>query len=388
MKLKVILAFSVLLYSTEVLSQSEIRLDTILRDHVSATEDICNQIRRLRKEIEQGNDEKKKSDSLINLSIDNVVSSLEGLSLVKEDDGNQLETDSQEKERNDSGIKISDVLGALIGAGAALLVFYLGLRSERRKQRRKDEKEKREKIHYFASLIKSTIERSNDQIDGIEKFCGEIDQSPISLPLIPIVPIQDIKRLSNTISKEEYYHAYLDELGGDTLDNVESFRKIASSVDFIERQLDQVFDMQWKKLELDASRRKDYARVSDEIISIIIDLSQSYEQSNPQFSGFLTNVYDDYINNLTDRTNLEYMQEKLIEPLWNGISSTYRNLTESNYLILKMRYLTKIYQDIPLQNQAHSNDYKEIVKVMKKAKNQLAEESKNIIETLGKRETV
>ena len=100
MKLKVILAFSVLLYSTEVLSQSEIRLDTILRDHVSATEDICNQIRRLRKEIEQGNDEKKKSDSLINLSIDNVVSSLEGLSLVKEDDGNQLETDSQAKERN------------------------------------------------------------------------------------------------------------------------------------------------------------------------------------------------------------------------------------------------------------------------------------------------
>lgn len=366
--------------------------DSILSNQVEATTNVGAQVRRLRKEVEKFNsfDQERFRNAIDSISqlhngeMEKLEKAISGI----ESNVSGLNSKDKTKDKSIWEKSTPQIIGAFMGAGSALLVFYLGMWRTRRKESKKEKKEHKEKIHYLSSLLNSTIDLSRKQFTGLKAFCQKIDDDPINIPLIPIHPIQDIERLSKTFDNEQYYHAFLDEFGDET-EVVKLYRGLANNIDFLLKQFEQMYDMQHKKQLFDVERKRKYGGLLEVIKDEVLRLGEHYQSTNKPFSDFVLDTFKNHYDNLTDekRTELKYFEESLVVPLKKGFLNEHKNLPQANYFVQQLKRLSSIYDEIPMQNKAHANDYRELFENVEKAINKLEEKGKGVLDKLNTKDS-
>jgi gas vesicle protein len=74
---------------------------------------------------------------------------------------------------------LAALIGALIGAGSALLVFYLETRRERRVRDEEKHQSYSDTFKYFVALIKETIDWSEKQANSYKEYSEHVQSNPI-----------------------------------------------------------------------------------------------------------------------------------------------------------------------------------------------------------------
>lgn len=120
---------------------------------------------------------------------------------------------------------LEGLLGALIGAVAALSVFYLETNREKEKDARVKAEAESNALVYFSSLIKNIIAQSEKQITSYKEHSKKILNQPFDFHSLHIIVTEDLNRVVNKFDHERIFHSYLSKFGNST-DNMKKFQKI------------------------------------------------------------------------------------------------------------------------------------------------------------------
>jgi hypothetical protein len=385
---KIIILLFTLLPSIS-LSQKNDKTTILLSKQINATNKISSELVQIKNEISILHKRRVKNDSLISKS--NIESFNNQLDSITKSITQSIKSLNNKKKQTFNWLSfisgaIIEILGAFIGVGAAIWLFFRETKREKANERALEQKELNEKNHYLGSLLYSSINLAKKQNKGIKDFYEKLDLNFLYIPLIPIHPKQNLDRLSIIIDNEAYYHAFLNKYGSE-ITNVKKYRGIASSVDFLNSQIEQMFDMQEKALNFDHGRKMKYKELFDKTRDQIAELgikkeesqtksiirvlkktiSFSKEKTSVNLSSQINTILTDYYKNLNAPFVLEYHQEKLVEASKNILIS---HINESDQIIVIMnnlKNLTLNYSEIKAQNKLHSNEFKIFYKLINKA---------------------
>ena len=126
------------------------------------------------------------------------------------------------------------ILPILIACFAGYMVYWAFVRETRRdnsnEQTRKNQ-EREDKLFYFSALIKSCTDIAIKQKGFIEELIKKIDKNKVNLNPLSKVVWDDLKRVSQNLTLEEYLLAYVEYYEGDRKISVKEFKTIVGSID-------------------------------------------------------------------------------------------------------------------------------------------------------------
>jgi hypothetical protein len=278
---------------------------------------------------------------------------------------------------------IPNIIGGFIGVGSALLTFYLVMRKENNKEIERYKKGLNEKNNYLGSLLQSALKIAKQQNQGVKELYEKIDTNALNIPLIAIIPKQDLERLSKVIDNEEYYHAFLNTYGSE-VENVSLYRNIAGSVDFVTTIISQMFEVQKKGQEFDHQRKMKYKQLFENIRDYTSELGVRNQRANPQLYVFITGVFINYNDVLNNTFDLEYHQNNLIVRLEEGFLQDFGTVTELRQVLNDLKNITLMYSEIKVHNEIHGKDFKEFHKKIEKVIAVLETDGKELIKGFEK----
>ena len=125
------------------------------------------------------------------------------------------------------------LLPSFIGTATALGVFYLAYWKEIRKEKKKEDVERLNKLKYLLNLVKAVNKQLVQQLNHIKIFEDKIRKDPIEFHLLTFLPLKQYTRLIAALNNEQYFHAYNEFLPDNAgFDSVKQFNSLIGNVDF------------------------------------------------------------------------------------------------------------------------------------------------------------
>jgi hypothetical protein len=250
-----------------------------------------------------------------------------------------------------------NIVGAAVGAGATMLALILTFKNDRAKDEKRRLQLQHEKIKYLRSLVVNSIKEIQQQIAGLKAFAEDIEENPITLPLLPQSAQNDILRLVHRINQEDYFHAYLGQFS-DTDEMVEEFRKIYGFLDFFDGIIKLIHEALRKSVDFDHNRklalRKLIEDTQDEVAGLLV---------NPRFAeqnemlDLVNSILIDYHDNKTNKSDISYGHEQFVVPLKKELVKYRTLIPEVIGILVDLRKATYIFTDIQMQNQFVAKDF-------------------------------
>ena len=254
-----------------------------------------------------------------------------------------------------------NVIGALIGTLTAVAIFYFTIVHDRNKERKKEKKQIDNKLHYFASIVNSISEVTERQSGHIRIFIEAQRADTLNIPLLTMLPTNDLKRFSEMQNHEDYYHAYLTQFGY-TTNVVESYRKYYSIIDYLKAAMEQVQDVLNKSMQFDYERKLQYRNIVEKAMDTVVDIFNKAQQANSVegFAEFLNNILLRLYENDFNHSDLNEFQERFVDPIKIGIIQNYRSIDIAMQLAAEMKKATYIYSQIKISNEKIAADFEQI----------------------------
>lgn len=253
------------------------------------------------------------------------------------------------------------VLGAFLGFGFALLIYYKSIRREKAEEERKQQLESHNKLQYHKLLIENLIKTTKTQIESIEKY--KIEQEKDLLNVIPTrqVVTNDFKRL--VYINKEIFESF-NNLYKNNTDWIEDLKKLHITIDYIDGILTEIYRINTNHL------RDCYTKASD--------IKQNIELIPDRLSSFAF-----------------YLKNQLGEKRWendlyvfvDAAIKQYRVLVDANADFNKINndYLDPMLNSI-LENFQNEPFFEEILFLAKKSRvkmNDIKADVKNMIQEMG-----
>jgi hypothetical protein len=250
-----------------------------------------------------------------------------------------------------------NIVGALIGTGTALIIFSLQIKYEKEKTRKDDLKFQKQKIHYFASLVKSILKLSKKQYPEILNFCTKLKENPLEIPLLTIYPTNDFKRFSEDLNHADYYHAYLSTIGY-TDDTVEEFRKFYATVDYLNSQSNQMGEMIKNGMQYDYERKVDYKKIVEKVMEdAAIYFNNAKNNTIDNLASFLNQSLIQFYEGDFDHSNLLNFQEKFVDPVKIVLINDFRHIDKAMILANNLKNATYIFTHIKFSNKNLAEEF-------------------------------
>ena len=109
------------------------------------------------------------------------------------------------------------IVASLIGAGSAILVFWLGLKNEREKEAKQKLEITHDKLRYVNYLLNGTLIDIRSQVKKIEQFIDEQSENLSKFVHYNINLKSDVERIVNNINQEDYFLAYVRVINDDNI---------------------------------------------------------------------------------------------------------------------------------------------------------------------------
>lgn len=267
----------------------------------------------------------------------------------------------QSGEFSDSGgMSIGEIvvqlLVAFIGAGAAILVFYLQSRNDRSKQLALQENFENDSIKYLYHLMSGAM-------DVIEAFSLSINQSvqafeqsdKSQLPIIEKHSFNDLDRIVNKINQEQYYHALLKRIKREKIEGIFSgFDFFYGSMNFIETNTDNQYEI-FKALV--SNFEKSLISSAESVSKYIGKLKREGKRDTELFNR-LNNSLKEYVSIVEENKGRSYvsimfiMRDRFLYPLVEYIVYLEEKDEEVEQLGYTLSNTNKLIEPIIIHNKA------------------------------------
>ncbi|WP_055443594.1 hypothetical protein [Lacinutrix himadriensis] len=256
---------------------------------------------------------------------------------------------------------LKDIISALIGTGTALLIFYLTILSDRKKEKKKSQEENDNRVRNFSNLVKSSNGHVETISANLDEMVSEYEKNNLDFQLLKFSPNKSFNRLEKLLKNENYFLSYINKFGESKID---TFNNISSKVDYFNMQIDQLWSMVEKSQNFDFERKKRFKLQVSELMNLTAWITKQPELLTADDIDKLNSYIKEFYENITDETDLNYFYEYLRKVLENVLIKYTDNQIILGHLP-KFRDTSVLFREIKLQNDNHKDDLKQISETLK-----------------------
>lgn len=256
---------------------------------------------------------------------------------------------------------LKDIISALIGTGTALLVFYLTILSDRKKDRKKSKEEDDNRVRHFSNLVKSSIGHVETIASNLDEMVSEYEKNNLEFQLLRFSPNKSFNRLEKLLKNENYFLSYVNTYGES---KIKSFNNISSEVDYFNMQIDQLWTMVEKSQSFDYERKKSFKHQVNDLMNLTAWFTKQPDLLEAEDIEKLNSYIKEFYDNMKDETNLNYFYEYIRKVLENVLIKYTSNQTVLGHLP-KFRDTSVLFREIKMQNDNHKEELKQISETLK-----------------------
>lgn len=219
------------------------------------------------------------------------------------------------------------VLGAFLGFGSALLIYYKSVKREKLEHETNLLIESKNKLMYHKLLIENLIKNTNFQIEALDKYIIEQEKDLLSVIPPRQIATNDFKRLIfiNKDIFESFNHFYIKNI-----DWIEDLKKLHTTIDYIDGIFSEIFRMTTNHLKeyyIKASEIKQKIElIPDRLSSFAFYLQNQLgeERWKNKLYIFVNDSINQYIVLIEAKADFNRINTEYFEPLLKIILAEYK----------------------------------------------------------------
>lgn len=241
---------------------------------------------------------------------------------------------------------ISECAGAFIGAGSAILLFYLQNKKDKDVMESNRQNKAEDDINYLSSLLENVIEDQEKQNLNIEIYIKNMSSNlSAQIEAMNSIPLKNLNRLCKLLDEPETYNSFMLIFGRNNLENINNYKRILASIDYLidgNKQLTGILEMASPN---DYNRRMAYNETSTKIIHAIKSEALAYDPQPKELLALL----DQYMTKDKPKTILEHI-DVIVNPLLQIIDNLHKNYSSIINLKDGLLTLLRYKEEIEYQN--------------------------------------
>lgn len=258
-------------------------------------------------------------------------------------------------------------LGAFVGILGAYWIYYIQIRNQHK-----------DKLIYCVTLLDSVLPFIQALSVHCAELADEISAKPTHAHLLKIQANSDLKRLSEKFDQESFLHSFLWKYGRKN-QTYKSFKKIYSSIDFLDHSVDQLKDYLQKEYESITKKKRSYAEYLEEGIEKIALLTVNHSlQDEKILMQFLNEMLINYYGNREDLENLDYPLNSFLLPIQDYLAKNFQTNPETNNALVTIKRAINAYTSFEMQAKALSEDIKSYGVSLRRLMNSLQVDTQQI----------
>jgi hypothetical protein len=256
-----------------------------------------------------------------------------------------------------------DLISALIGTGTALLIFYMTLRSDKKKSKKDEENQNQRRLDYLSNVVTATKNQAESFIVNLKKSIADFDADNLDFHLLIKNPNSSLDRLNELLNNENYFLAYFKKYGKK---NAKKYNNISLQVDFFVEQEKQIWEMTKIAQNFDYNRKKSFTQTTNDLMNRTAGLLK-IDLLEQQYKERINQIFDDYYQNVGDMTDLSFHYERFIRPTMSNVLIHNVDKPEIIELISEFKNVSNLFNEIKMQNDNHNKSQKVILKSYEKS---------------------
>jgi len=134
---------------------------------------------------------------------------------------------------------LSTLIGAFLGFGFALIIYWLGNRNTRINKKKAEKEKAYDTLKRFSFLIKSVIKTCRDQNVQFDRYSKDLIAKPLDFHFPQLLATNDRERLIKSDNIELYYSFLLYDK--DNNDKFKDYKNIFNYADFLQKNYSDLF---------------------------------------------------------------------------------------------------------------------------------------------------
>lgn len=268
-----------------------------------------------------------------------------------------------------------DLISALIGTGTALFIFYLTLKSDRKKALKEEKEQNKKRLDYLSNLVTATKNQIESSISNLKKNISEFEKDNLEFHLLVRNPNSSLERLEEILRNENYFLAYIKNYGKK---NLKKFNNISLQTDFFIEQKRQIWEMKKSSQQFDNERKQNFAGTVNNLMNRTAQLLE-IDLLDKKYKDEINRIFQDFYTNIGDRNDLNFYYDRFVRPIMENVLK--HNLSEPNILelISEFQGVSNLFTEIKLQNDQHNMNQKAILVRYEESLNYFIRDSKELI---------
>jgi len=250
-----------------------------------------------------------------------------------------------------------NLVSALIGMGSALLIFYLTLKSDKKKEAKRNKEVNQNRIRHFSNLANSSKSHIETIISNIKEMITNYETDQLTFQLLRFSPNKSLERIEKLLKNENYFLAYVEEFGDS---KIKTFNNISFEIDFFIMQISQIWEMIKASQQFDYERKTLFKNQVTELMNVTAWITKQPELLSAEDNEKIGLMIKEFYDNFTHGTDLEYFY-KFIRKALEEVLIKYTGNQTILELLPKFRAASALFAEIKDQNSNHKEDLQEIV---------------------------
>jgi hypothetical protein len=215
---------------------------------------------------------------------------------------------------------IPALLGALIGAGTSLFVFYSKIKVDKNKEKQDKKASAQQTLIYFSTVIDNVITQAEHQSKRYIEHSQDIQKDPFVFHRMSLSVSNDLSRVINDFEHFRLFHSYIGEFENKE-DSIKAFSNIFRILDFFAKMYEVMGETQENyKATLFAGVEKLRNLSEEQVVNYSVFRFKEIEKQDIDYStdelyivlkGLINGFYKKYQKGYS----FEQLQTELIQPL-------------------------------------------------------------------------
>lgn len=268
-----------------------------------------------------------------------------------------------------------DLISALIGTGTALFIFYLTLRSDRKKALKEEKDQNNKRLDHLSNLVTATKNQIESSISNLKENISKFENDNLEFHLLVRNPNSSLERLEEILRNENYFLAYIKNYGKK---NLKRFNNISLQTDFFIEQERQIWEMKKSSQQFDYERKQNFAGTVNNLMNRTAQLLE-IDLLDKKYKIEINRIFQDFYDNIGDRNDLNFYYDRFVRPIMENVLK--HNLSEPYILelISEFKGVSNLFTEIKLQNDQHNMNQKAILERYEESLNYFIKDSKELI---------
>lgn len=185
------------------------------------------------------------------------------------------------------------------------------------------------------------------------------------MPLLKLVPLNELDIIVNKLNQEKYYHSYLNEFG-DSKEVIDEFGNIISILNYFYNDVNLIKDSLQKSFEHDYERKFALKSIIDKLVedSAEILINAEIKETQKGFWDYINGIMVDFYDKKSGMSDIKFYQENFVEPLKKGLLPYAQTVPVAHHLIVQTKNASVLHFDIISHNLKVADDFEDTYKKM------------------------